>query len=98
MVNARCAQEAASAVGVHGRNKEAKAPSRGPSIGGLSAARPGPRMGLAAATEPTGTPRPSAGLSPAEDVSEPAPTKKKKDNTMLLVGAAVLGIVILSKK
>lgn len=94
MLNARCAQEAAATVGTYNRNKEFL---EGLSGGmGLAKAPPKKTPGGTITTKvpPTSEhpedPEPEIDLEP--ETSKP---KKKKDNTLLLAGAAGLGLLIL---
>jgi len=106
LVNARCAQEAAAAVGTYFRNKEFydKQPGAGMSVKYAPKKKAIPKMGVAKLvpeTKPEPPPEPEPPVIPEVDEEpEPEPTapaKKKKDNTMLIVGAAALGLLMLRK-
>lgn len=92
LVNCRCAQEAAAAVGTFYRNKEAY----NEQYGGMKLLydpkkKKGPSLKVAP-REPTPPGIPEIG----EEMPAPeAPAKKKKDNTLLIAGAAALGILLL---
>lgn len=96
MLNARCAQEAAATVGTYNRNKEFL---EGLSGGmGLAKAPPKKAPGGKITTEvpPTGEqPEDSEPEIDPESEPEASKPKKKKDNTLLLAGAAGLGLLIL---
>ena len=93
MLNARCAQEAAATVGTHNRNKEFFESISGGM--GLATAPPPKSPGKTITTG--GPPTSDHPEDPeVEPESEPAPkAKKKKDNTLLIAGAAGLGLLIL---
>jgi hypothetical protein len=109
--NLRCAQEALYVVGFYEKNKEIRtgikkgAPTRGTSRLGIL-----PSGGLKKATlipldlEPDV--EPGAPVIPEPDPEPPtttdpgveAPAPKKKDNTLLIVGAAAVALLVLGKK
>ena len=104
--NARCAQEAAAAVGTYYRNKDSYDSQPG---GGAVKYAPKkaelPKMGVAkmpaipppGAGEPEEEP-PVIEEEPEEEPPPPPPAKKKKkDNTLLIAGAAALGLLMLKK-
>jgi len=100
VINARCAQEAATAVGIYNRNKKMQVGlgvkarvSERPEIGALAA-----KMAKEKEFDP-GLITPAEAVPPELPELKPEePKPKKKDNTMLIVGAAALGILAVSKK
>ena len=99
MVNVRCAQEAAAAVGTYNRNKE----FAGNIPGGmkLGQAKPKVKLTLASKAPTTGDipeDEPPEDELIVEDEPESKPAKKKKSNALLLVGAAGLGLLMMGRK
>ena len=91
LYNCRCAQEGAASVGTYNRNKEVF--NSRASVGGVMQAPAAvkPKFGIMQATV-------GAGDEPDnEPAEEPEAPKKKKDNTLMLVGAAAIGLLMLKK-
>lgn len=101
MLNARCAQEAAAAVGTYYRNKEEYESRPGSGMAIQYGPRPTEGMPKLKVVEPPIPPtepeeRPPI-IEPDAEPEPTAPTKKKKDNTLLIAGAAALGLMMLRK-
>jgi len=97
LVTARCAQEAAAAVGTFNRNKEyAEQLSGGMVLAQGAGGGSSPGKTLATGNPPKSRPEdPSEDGEPEVEVTPESKPKKKKDNTLLMVGAAGLGFLLL---
>lgn len=107
LINCRCAQEAAAAVGTYHRNKEHYESQPGAGMGvQFAPKKAAPKMGIAQMMpidpeeEPDVEPPEIPEVEPEEEPEEEPPPpakKKKKDNTLLIAGAAALGLLMLKK-
>ena len=99
LMNARCAQEAAATVGTYSRNKEVFDSVSGGR--GLSNAPKRTGKSITANVPPKSS-QPEEETDPETDTSEEMDTsekpKKKKDNTILLAAAGILGLLMMKGK
>jgi hypothetical protein len=95
MLNARCAQEAAATVGIHNQNRESLEGSGG-GIGGLASGPTKKKPGGEITSEvPPVSEHPEGPEADTVPDSAATGSKKKKDNTLLIVGAAGLGLLLM---